>query len=81
MVILQGLEDPIVPPNQAHLMAQKLKENGIPHTLIEFPDEGHGFRKAPNITKAIEAELAFFARIFDFTPFDDLPEVFIENNI
>ena len=81
MVILQGLEDPIVPPNQAHLMAKKLNENGIPHSLIEFPDEGHGFRKAPNITKAIESELAFFAQIFNFEPFDDLPKILVEHNI
>ena len=81
MLILQGSEDPIVPPNQAYLMAQKLKENDIPHALIEFSDEGHGFRKAPNITKAIEAELAFFAQIFDFEPFDDLPKILVENNI
>ena len=81
MVILQGSEDPIVPPNQAHLMAQKLNENHIPHVLIEFPDEGHGFRKAPNITKAIESELAFFAQIFDFEPFDDLPKILVENSI
>lgn len=81
MVILQGLEDPIVPPNQARLMAQKLKENEIPHAVIEFSDEGHGFRKAPNITRAIESELAFFARIFDFTPSDELPEIQIENKI
>lgn len=81
MVILQGSEDPIVPPNQAHLMAKKLKENDIPHALIEFSDEGHGFRKAPNITKAIESELAFFAQIFNFEPFDDLPKICIESNI
>ena len=81
MVILQGSEDPIVPPNQAHLMAKKLKENDIPHALIEFSDEGHGFRKAPNITKAIESELAFFAQIFKFEPFDDLPKICIESNI
>ena len=81
MVILQGSEDPIVPPNQAHLMTKKLKENDIPHALIEFSDEGHGFRKAPNITKAIESELAFFAQIFKFEPFDDLPKICIESNI
>ena len=81
MVILQGSEDPIVPPNQAHLMTKKLKENDIPHALIEFSDEGHGFRKAPNITKAIESELAFFAQIFNFEPFDDLPKICIESNI
>ena len=75
MVILQGSEDPIVPPNQAHLMAQKLKENDIPHALIEFSDEGHGFRKAPNIKKAIESELAFFVHIFGFEPFDDLQKI------
>ena len=46
---------------------------GIPHALVEFPDEGHGFRKAPNVVRALEAELAFFAERFGFQPADDLP--------
>ena len=81
MIILQGSEDSIVPPNQAHLMASQLDKKGIPFSLLEFPDEGHGFRKASNIIRAIEAELNFFARIFGFQPFDVLPELEIQNEL
>ena len=73
LLLLQGSEDPIVPPNQAHLMADALAAAGVPHALVEFPDEGHGFRRAANVVRALEAELAFFAGQFDFTPADDLP--------
>ncbi|MCH2412622.1 MAG: prolyl oligopeptidase family serine peptidase, partial [Acidimicrobiales bacterium] len=73
LLLLQGSEDPIVPPNQAHLMVDALAAAGIPHALVEFPDEGHGFRKAPNVVRALEAELAFFAERFGFQPADDLP--------
>jgi len=73
LLLLQGSEDPIVPPNQAHLMVDALAAAGIPHALVEFPDEGHGFRKAPNVVRALEAELAFFAERFGFEPADDLP--------
>jgi dipeptidyl aminopeptidase/acylaminoacyl peptidase len=54
-------------------MADALAAAGVPHALVEFPDEGHGFRRAANVVRALEAELAFFARQFDFTPADDLP--------
>ena len=78
MLILQGSQDPIVPPNQAHLMVAALARAGVPHALVEFPDERHGFRKAPNVVRAIQAELAFFARMFGFEPADDLPPLAIE---
>ena len=78
MLILQGSQDPIVPPNQAHLMVAALARVGVPHALVEFPDERHGFRKAPNVVRAIQAELAFFARMFGFEPADDLPPLAIE---
>ncbi len=73
LLLLQGSEDPIVPPNQAHLMADAMAAAGVPHALVEFPDEGHGFRRAPNVVRALEAELVFFAGRFGFTPADDLP--------
>ncbi len=72
MLLLQGAEDPIVPPNQARSMADALREKGVPFAYLEFPDEGHGFRRAPNIVRALEAELSFFAQRFGFDPADDL---------
>ncbi|MEE2768307.1 MAG: prolyl oligopeptidase family serine peptidase [Actinomycetota bacterium] len=81
MLILQGSEDPIVPPNQAHLMADALRSRHVPFALVEFSDEGHGFRQASNIVRAIESELAFFARIFGFMPADNLPPLVIEGPV
>ena len=77
LLLLQGSLDPIVPPNQAHMMADTLKEKNLPYSLLEFPDEGHGFRKSENQIKALQAELAFFAEQFSFTPQDSLPPLTI----
>jgi len=66
LLLLQGSEDRVVPPAQAHAMADALREQDVPFELIEFPDEGHGFRKAANVVRALEAELAFFADRFGF---------------
>lgn len=65
MIFLQGLEDKVVPPNQAEMMVELLKEKGIKVAHITFPDEGHGFRKAANIIRAMESELAFYRDVFD----------------
>jgi dipeptidyl aminopeptidase/acylaminoacyl peptidase len=78
LLILQGAEDPIVPPNQAHMIRDALKAKGTPVAYVEFAGEGHGFRRAENIIRAKEAELAFYARFFGFTPADTLPELEIE---
>jgi dipeptidyl aminopeptidase/acylaminoacyl peptidase len=59
-------------------MAGALRDRGVPFALIEFPDEGHGFRKAANVVQALEAELAFFADRFGFEPADDLPALAVE---
>ena len=66
VIFFQGLEDQIVPPNQAKLMADALRNKGIPVAHLEFEGEQHGFRRAENIQRALEAELYFFARIFGF---------------
>ena len=81
MLILQGSEDPIVPPNQAHLMADALRSRHVPFALVEFRNEGHGFRQASNIVRAIESELTFFAQIFGFIPADNLPPLVIEGPV
>ncbi|HEY1753144.1 MAG TPA: prolyl oligopeptidase family serine peptidase [Caulobacteraceae bacterium] len=79
LLILQGAEDPIVPPNQAYMIRDALKAKGAPVAMIEFPGEGHGFRRAENIIRAKEAELYFYGRVFGFEPADKIEPVEIEN--
>ncbi|HWF77701.1 MAG TPA: prolyl oligopeptidase family serine peptidase [Caulobacteraceae bacterium] len=79
LLILQGSEDPIVPPNQAYMIRDALKAKGVPVAYIEFPGEGHGFRRAENIIRAKEAELDFYGRVFGFAPADKIDPVQIEN--
>ncbi len=79
LLILQGSEDPIVPPNQAYMIRDALKAKGTPVAYIEFAGEGHGFRRAENIIRAKEAELDFYGRVFGFTPADKIAPVEIEN--
>jgi dipeptidyl aminopeptidase/acylaminoacyl peptidase len=75
VIILQGLEDKVVPPNQAELIVDALAARGVPHAYVTFDDEGHGFRKAPNIKRALEAELSFYLQILEIPHPDDLPVV------
>lgn len=76
-IFLQGLEDPIVPPNQAEAMVAALAARGIPHAHVTFAGEGHGFRVAANICRALESELVFYGRIFGF-PVDASAELAIQ---
>ena len=64
-MVLQGLEDKVVPANQAEMMVKLLQDKGIQVEYVTFPDEGHGFRKANNIIHAMESELAFYRDVFD----------------
>lgn len=68
LLVLQGDEDPVVPPSQAKRMVDALAENGIPHAYVEFEGEQHGFRKTKSIQRAAETELAFYGQLFGFTP-------------
>lgn len=79
MLLLQGLEDKVVPPNQATMMADAVRAKGLPVAHIEFPNEGHGFRRAENIRASIAAELSFYGQVFGFTPADDIPMIVVEN--
>ena len=79
VIFFQGTEDKVVPPNQAESIRDALAAKGIPVAYVLFDGEGHGFRRAENVRRAIEAEYAFFARVFDFEPADDLPGVDIDN--
>lgn len=64
VIFFQGTEDRIVPPNQAEAMRDVLVTKGIPVAYEIFDGEGHGFRRAENRRRALEAEYAFFARVF-----------------
>lgn len=79
VIFFQGTEDKVVPPNQAESMRDALAAKGIPVAYVLFDGEGHGFRRAENVRRAIEAEYAFFAKVFDFEPADDLPGIDIDN--
>jgi dipeptidyl aminopeptidase/acylaminoacyl peptidase len=68
LLLLQGLDDRVVPPNQATTMYQAALDNGVPAALILFEGEGHGFRKAESIQRALNAELNFYGMIFGFEP-------------
>ena len=79
VIFFQGADDKVVPPNQAESMRDALAAKGIPVAYLLFEGEGHGFRRAENVRRTIEAEYAFFARVFGFEPADDLPPVEIDN--
>jgi dipeptidyl aminopeptidase/acylaminoacyl peptidase len=68
VLLLQGLEDPIVPPRQAESIAADLSAHGIRHSLLTFRGESHGFRRAETIIAALEAELSFYGQVLGFTP-------------
>ena len=68
VLLLQGLEDEICPPDQADRFASALDGTGIPHAYLTFEGEQHGFRKAETIVAALEAELSFYGQVFGFTP-------------
>ncbi len=79
IILLQGLDDPIVPPNQSEAMFVAVRDKGLPTAYVTFEGEQHGFRKAENIKRALEAELYFYARVFGFPIADDVEPVKIEN--
>jgi dipeptidyl aminopeptidase/acylaminoacyl peptidase len=79
IIFFQGLEDRVVPPNQAELMVEALRRKGLPVAYLTFAGEQHGFRKAETIQTVLRAELAFYGRVFGFEPADGLPDLAIDN--
>jgi dipeptidyl aminopeptidase/acylaminoacyl peptidase len=79
VVLFQGLEDKIVPPNQAEMMADALRAKGLPVALVLFEGEQHGFRRAENIQRSLEGELYFYSRVFGFPLADPIEPLEIEN--
>jgi dipeptidyl aminopeptidase/acylaminoacyl peptidase len=79
IILFQGLEDQIVPPNQAEIMYAAVRYKGILCAYLPFEGEQHGFRRAENIKRALEAELYFYSRVFGFDLPDPVEPVQIEN--
>jgi dipeptidyl aminopeptidase/acylaminoacyl peptidase len=79
LILFQGLEDKVVPPNQAEMMAEAVRRRGLPVAYVPFAGEQHGFRKAENIIRCLEAELYFYGAVFGFTPADSIAPVAIAN--
>ena len=79
VIFFQGLEDEIVPPNQAEMMVEALRGKGVPVAYLAFEGEQHGFRRAENIKRALDAELYFYSRVFGFELADPVEPVEIEN--
>jgi dipeptidyl aminopeptidase/acylaminoacyl peptidase len=79
ILLLQGTEDKVVPPQQAEDMAAAARRKGLPVALIMFEGEGHGFRSAESIRTSMEAQQYFLGRLFGFTPADDVAPIEIEN--
>jgi dipeptidyl aminopeptidase/acylaminoacyl peptidase len=79
LLLLQGLEDKVVPPSQSEAMFETVKVKGLQTAYIAFAGEQHGFRMAENIKRALEAELYFYGRVLGFTPADAIAPVDIAN--
>jgi len=79
VIFFQGLEDRVVPPNQAEEMYKILLEKNLPTAYIPYEGEQHGFKKAENIKHSLECELYFYSKIFNLTPADKLPKIEIKN--
>lgn len=79
IILFQGLDDKVVPPNQAELMVEAMREKGLPYAYVAYEGEGHGFRKAENIKRTLDGELYFYSRIFGFDLAEPVEAVQIEN--
>jgi len=79
LILFQGLEDKVVPPNQSQLMYDAVRRKGLPVAYLAFENEQHGFRAAATIKRCLSAELYFYGRVFGFTPADRIEPVIIDN--
>ena len=75
VALFQGLDDKVVPPNQAVVIAEALDARGIPYVHIEYEGEGHGFRQAANVIRSLDTELAFYGYVFGFAAAGDVSGV------
>ncbi len=75
LLVLQGAEDEVVPPNQAEAIVAAVAKKGLPHAYVLFAGEQHGFRRSENIVRSLEAELWFYGRVFGFEPADAIEPI------
>ncbi len=80
LLLLQGSEDSVVPPEQAEAMVDALAESGVPHAHVEFEGERHGFRREDSRRRALETEFGFLGDVFGFDPAEDLASVAVVEN-
>ncbi len=79
LILFQGLEDKIVPPNQAEMMFEAARAKELPVAHVAFEGEQHGFRQAANIKRALDGELYFYSKVFGFDLAEPVEPVNIEN--
>ncbi|XP_077212900.1 dipeptidyl-peptidase 5-like isoform X2 [Tasmannia lanceolata] len=80
VILFQGLDDKVVPPDQARKIYLALKKKGLPVALVEYEGEQHGFRKAENIKFTLEQQMVFFARLVgNFQVADEISPIKIDN--
>lgn len=79
IIFFQGDEDKVVPPNQAEMMVEMLRQKGLPVAYVLYKGEQHGFRKAENIKRTLDGEFYFYSRVFGFKPADAIAPVAIDN--
>ncbi|MEG3931724.1 MULTISPECIES: S9 family peptidase [unclassified Microcoleus] len=79
VIFFQGLEDKVVPPNQAEMMVEILKAKGLPVAYVAYEGEHHGFRRAENIKRTLDGEFYFYSRVFKFELAEPVEEVPIFN--
>jgi dipeptidyl aminopeptidase/acylaminoacyl peptidase len=79
ILLLQGTEDPVVPPAQTEAMADAARAKGLPVAMLMYAGEGHGFRRADTIIASTMAQLYFLGRVLGFTPADEVPPIPIDN--
>jgi dipeptidyl aminopeptidase/acylaminoacyl peptidase len=79
LILFQGLEDKVVPPDQSEKIYEAVKAKRLPVAYIAYEWEQHGFRRAENIKRSIEAELYFYSKIFHFNPAEQIEPVKIDN--
>ena len=79
VIFFQGLQDKVVPPNQAEMMFEAIKAKGLPVAYIAFERESHGFRISENIKQALDSEFYFYSRVFGFEPADSIEPIAIVN--